>query len=42
MIQKNKFGLIWSYILKVMKFLIFKDFFRIFRIFKIYFDLNFF
>ena len=27
---KTKFGLIWSYILKVMNFLIFRDFSRIF------------
>ena len=30
MIQKNKFGLIWSCILKVINFLIFRDFSRIF------------
>ena len=29
MIQKNKFGLIWSFILKVMNFLIFRDFSQI-------------
>ena len=28
--KKDKFGLIWSYLLKVMNFLIFRDFLRIF------------
>ena len=40
----NKFGLIYSYILKFMNFLIFRDFFRFFLNFSefnlIYFELN--
>ena len=44
MIKKDKFGLIWSYILKDMNFLIFRDFLRIFLFFNkfiwIYFKLK--
>ena len=38
-IQQNKFELIWSYILKVMNFKIFRNFFGIFlNLFDFYFD----
>ena len=36
--QMYEFGLIWSYLLKVMNFLIFQDFFRIFYEFFIKFS----
>ena len=33
MVRKKKFGLIWSYILKVTNFIIFRDFLEFFQIY---------